>query len=274
MRDFAYQPPRKDRHDVRAPEHWGRPLDKLVIHDRYIRLNPSSAKFGHGAPGKLLWGLLSTGVVSKEEAEANWRREVEWKAYKEYMNRPLGPYPVCIPKAFKKPTMAYRMRLLEDAFDTKLDPKDLRPAAEVFLPPDEPGMDDGPKHVPEPARTVRRLARPRPSTVSRSILPSRPATPTPSTSTSAAGHDATVDAVHVDKRLRTSGPPAVPSVETSDTPPATPPAGPSRRLSRGPSYSPPVASSRSETPPADEAPRRPLGRSLTRTSTLSRIPVK
>ncbi|KAI1793653.1 hypothetical protein LXA43DRAFT_999823 [Ganoderma leucocontextum] len=302
VRDFAYKPQPKGPRDIRAPEYWGRPLDKLVVHDRYIRLNPSSDRFGHGIPGKLLWGLLSTGLVSKEEAETNWRPG-EWKAYKAYVNRPLGPYPVCLPKAFKKPTIAYRKRLLQDTFDQELSPKDLRREDDVYMPPDAPGMDEGPKHLPEPERALRRIVRAPPNTAYRTAydmpsqqktaskpsksprapsqprsaksIPSRPSTPTPPAS--AVGHNASVDSVHVDKRRRTSGPPGLPSTGASDTPPATPPAGPSRNLgralSRSASYSP-AGSSRSETPPADEAPRRPLGRTLTRTATLSRIPVQ
>ncbi|KAM5545712.1 hypothetical protein V8D89_000750 [Ganoderma adspersum] len=301
VRDFAYRPTPKGRRDIRAPEHWSRPLDKLVIHDRYIRLNPSSERFGHGTPGKLLWGLLSTGLVTKEEAETSWRPAVEWKAYNEYVNRPLGPYPICVPRAFKKPTIAYRKRLLQDAFESDLGSKDLRPEDEIFMSPDMPGMDDGPAHLPEPEHALRRLVRapqisyrnvygvpshpktlPKPTKslytpsqiLSAESTLSRPATPTPSSSTSTAGHNATVDAVHVDKRRRTSGPPAVPSVGPSGTPPATPPADPSR-MSHGASYAASAAgSSRSATPPAEDAPRLPLGRSLTRSRTLSRIPVQ
>ncbi|PIL34663.1 hypothetical protein GSI_03443 [Ganoderma sinense ZZ0214-1] len=307
VRDFAYQPTPKGRRDIRAPEHWGRPLDRLVIHDRYIRLKASSERFGHGTPGKLLWGLLSTGLVTKEEAEANWRRSVEWKAYNEYVNRPLGPYPVCLPRTFKKPTVAYRKRLLHDAFESDLGSKDVRPEEDIFMPPDEPGMDDGPAHLPEPERALRRLIRapqsisyrtvynnpsqpttlPKPTKAQRApsqsraakTTPSRPATPTPSSSTPAAGHNATVDSVHVDKRRRTSGPPAVPSVGVSGTPPATPPAGSSRAVGHTPSRSTSCSTgaddaSRSGTPPAEEPPCHPLGRSLTRTRTLSRIPVQ
>ena len=291
VRDFAYQPTPKGRRDIRAPEHWARPLDKLVIHDRYIRLDPSSERFSHGTPGKLLWGLLSTGLVTKEEAEASWRPAVEWKAYNEYVNRPLGPYPICLPRSFKKPTIAYRKRLLEDAFESDLGSKDLRPEDEIFMSPDVPGMDDGPAKLPEPERALRRAIR-APQLSYRNVygVPSHPKalptpakslyTPsqilsagstlphpaTPSSSTSTTGHNTVVDAVHVDKRRRTSGPPAVPNVGPSGTPPATP---------RSASYvTSPAGSSRGATPPAEEAPHHPLGRSLTRTRTLSRIPVQ
>ena len=291
VRDFAYQPTPKGRRDIRAPEHWARPLDKLVIHDRYIRLDPSSERFSHGTPGKLLWGLLSTGLVTKEEAEASWRPAVEWKAYNEYVNRPLGPYPICLPRSFKKPTIAYRKRLLEDTFESDSGSKDLRPEDEIFMSPDVPGMDDGPAKLPEPERALRRAIR-APQLSYRNVygVPSHPTTlpkpakslytpsqilsagstlprpATPSSSTSTTGHNTAVDAVHVDKRRRTSGPPAVPNVGPSGTPPATP---------RSASYATsPAGSSRGATPPAEEPPHHPLGRSLTRTRTLSRIPVQ
>ena len=64
VRDFAYEPRPRGR-DIRAPETWSKPLDYLVLHDRYIRYEPSSVRYGPGLPGKMLWGLLSdlTGVV-------------------------------------------------------------------------------------------------------------------------------------------------------------------------------------------------------------------
>ncbi|TBU43725.1 hypothetical protein BD309DRAFT_959943 [Dichomitus squalens] len=296
VRDFAYEPRPKGR-DIRAPETWSKPLDTLVLHDRYIRLEPSSARYGPGLPGKMLWGLLSTGLVTREEAEINWRPEAEWKAYNAYVNRPQGPHPIALPADFKKPTAAYRKSLLESSFHSPFWAEDVRSELEIYIPPDVEGMVDGPKNLPDSRRGLRRIIRapPNPQYVAVYDRPEQPAptrsNPLPALSTpsqprlatpsaSSAGHNAAVNSVHVDKRRRTSGPAATPSgIGASATPPATSPGGtPSNvggTLSRSVSYgSLSGSSARSETPPVDEAPHRPLSGNLARTSTLSRIPVQ
>ncbi|TFK79664.1 hypothetical protein K466DRAFT_592277 [Polyporus arcularius HHB13444] len=60
------------------------------------------------------------------------------------MSRPNGPYPVCIPKSHKRPTAAYRAALRMEAFRS-LD--DDVPEECIYVPPDEPGMDDGPQRI-------------------------------------------------------------------------------------------------------------------------------
>ncbi|KAI0755273.1 hypothetical protein C8Q80DRAFT_1144020 [Daedaleopsis nitida] len=250
VRDFAYEPIPKSAGEPRAPEVWIRCMEQLILHDRYIRAHPTCCE-PLRLSGKNLHNLLAIGWVTRKEASENWR-EADWKAVNEYTSRPNGPYPVCIPKSFKKPTAAYRAALRLESFPPKEDdvPEDC-----IYVPPDEPGMDDGPlrlRHAPLVAQ------------------PTLPYEPTPPASPSCrrnATQKAPVDDVHVDKRRRVSG---------GATPPATPPAGPSHALSRTLSRSASFQTlSRSGTPPCDEskaAPRR--NRGLQRTQTMASIPVR
>ncbi|KAI0700254.1 hypothetical protein C8T65DRAFT_580446 [Cerioporus squamosus] len=240
VRDFAHEPVPKTPRDPRAPEMWTRALENLIQHDRYIRRHPTEAA-GMRLSGKILYNLLALGWVTREEAERNWR-EADWKAVSEYMSRPNGPYPVCIPKSHKRPTAAYRAALRMESFHSLEDDV---PEECIYVPPDEPGMDDGPQRVSSLA--LRRA----PATSSQS-----PAT----------GHrDASGNDVHVDKRRRVSST-------------GTPPAGPSRTLSRTLSRSASsqlLGSSRSGTPVYEEPPapvRAP--NALRRTQTMASIPVR
>ncbi|TBU34357.1 hypothetical protein BD311DRAFT_793973 [Dichomitus squalens] len=135
LRDFAYEPRPKGR-DIRAPETWSQPLDTLVLHDRYIRLEPSSARHG----GKMLWSILSTGLVTREEAEIDWRPEAERKVYNAYQ-------------------AAYRKSLLEGSFHSPFWAAEVRPERVIYIPPDVKGMVDGPKNLPDSRRGLCRIIR-------------------------------------------------------------------------------------------------------------------
>ncbi|CDO76845.1 hypothetical protein BN946_scf185033.g42 [Trametes cinnabarina] len=249
VRDFAYEPPTKGR-DLRAPELWNDPREALILHDRYIRAakRPSNP---YRLSGKFLHRLRALNWVTQEEAERYWQPE-DWLALSEYMSRPLGPYPFCIPKNMKKPTAAYREYLRKEKFSPSVD--DI-PESQMYVPPDEPGMDDGPERV-EPE-----LLRAAAAAISRGQS-SR-------LSTSA-------NVGHADKKRRVGG--GEPTGSTTATPQATPPASPSlgaaRTLSRTSSAS---AAPRTSTPPVSVsgvAPRPARGRrrgGLTRTQTFDSI---
>ncbi|RPD53953.1 hypothetical protein L226DRAFT_525857 [Lentinus tigrinus ALCF2SS1-7] len=251
VRDFAYEPVPKPPRDPRAPEFWTKALENLILHDRYIRRHPTEAE-SIRLPGKILYRLLALGWVTQEEAEHNWR-EGDWKAVAEYTSRPNGPYPVCIPKSHKKPTAAYRALLRTESFLTLEDDV---PEECIYVPPDEPGMDNGLQRPPISVFGLPLAAHPTP------VLDSshHPAT----------GHrDAAGNDVHVDKRRRVSAP---------GTPSATPSAGPSRTLSRTLSRSASsqcLSASRSGTP-VYEAPAPPVRarNALRRTETMASIPVR
>ncbi|KAI0367062.1 hypothetical protein BV20DRAFT_970919 [Pilatotrama ljubarskyi] len=258
VRDFAHEPLPKGR-DIRAPELWTTPLEALVMHDRYIRVAAHRAA-NFRPSGRVLHRLLALNWVTQEEAEFHWRDE-DWKAVNEYANRPLGAYPFCIPAGVKKPTAAYRAALRRDKY---VPFQDDIPEEKIFVPEDEPGMDDGPARVDpaflrEAVATLRRSL----SCVSSGLHFGAPSYSPPGPS------DA--DPVHVDKKRRVSG--ESPSVEAAATPENSPPTTPSRcpGQSTPRSASSAASSSRSSTPPVQStAPRLARG-GLARTETLSRI---
>lgn len=258
VRDFAYEPISKERGDPRAPEIWNNPRESLIMHDRYIRRDPTECE-DMRLSGKVLYNLLITGWVTHEEASKNWRPG-DWKVVNDYICRPNGPHPVRIPKHIKKPTAAYRAALRLQSFKT-LD-NDV-PEQDIYVPPDEPGMDDGPKRMALPLQAYATVVAPPPDIPPPSGLRRRGFPPANVALAARAANDA-----HVDKRRRSSG--------ESATPPATPPAGPSRTLSQSLSRSASFESlSGSRTPPADEP--RPVGRrprALQRTQTMASIPVR
>ncbi len=276
VRDFAHEPVPKTPRDPRAPEMWTRALENLIQYDRYIRRHPTEGE-SMRLPGKVLCNLLALGWITHEEAERNWR-EGDWKAVGDYMSRPNGPYPVCIPKSHKRPTAAYRAALRMEAFRS-LD--DDVPEECIYVPPDEPGMDDGPQRITSFAQRFAHLPL---STVASASAPpatQSPATQSPATQSSAnrssatqsstiqssatTHRDASGNDVHTDKRRRVSSS-------------GTPPAGPSRTLSRTLSRSASsqlLGSSRSGTPVYEEPPapvRAP--NALRRTQTMASIPVR
>ncbi|RDX42257.1 hypothetical protein OH76DRAFT_137129 [Lentinus brumalis] len=254
VRDFAHEPVPKTPRDPRAPEMWTRALENLIQYDRYIRRHPTEGE-SMRLPGKVLCNLLALGWITHEEAERNWR-EGDWKAVGDYMSRPNGPYPVCIPKSHKRPTAAYRAALRMEAFRS-LD--DDVPEECIYVPPDEPGMDDGPQRISSFAQRFAHL--PLSTVASVSQAPATPcatqasatqssatqvsATQSSATQSPATSHrDASGNDVHADKRRRVSSS-------------GTPPAGPSRTLSRTLSRSASsqlLGSSRSGTPVYEEPP--------------------
>ncbi|KAI0643398.1 hypothetical protein C8Q79DRAFT_978705 [Trametes meyenii] len=263
VRDFAYEPLAKPR-DLRAPEVWTNPRETLVMHDRYVRTSLRRAD-NYRLSGKLLHRLLAINWVTQEEAEANWRPE-DWKAVQEYVTRPLGAYPFCIPSGCKKPTAAYRAYMRKDKY---LPLPDDLPEEKILVPADEPGMDDGPPRV-DPAflrAAVATLERALSGGASRSsATPVAPPVATPP------AHAVRTGSTHVDKRRRVSGPTLSPAASAApqDTPPASPIRASGRTLSRSASFS--ASSSRASTPPvAHIPPRLARGRGLARTQTLDII---
>ncbi|KAI9060828.1 hypothetical protein FKP32DRAFT_1595162 [Trametes sanguinea] len=258
VRDFAHEPLPKAR-DPRAPELWNNPREALVLHDRYIRVGTYRAAHFR-LSGKLLHRLLASNWVTQKEAEANWRPE-DWHAVSEYIGRPLGPYPFCIPKSLKKPTAAYRAYMLKEMFFPM--PGDI-PESRIYVPPDEPDMDDGPLRVePDLYRAAAAiLERPQSNGVS---APKHTDTP------------GGADPVHADKRRRVSDAPSAAGAAAtpSSTPPASPTLRAARTLSRNPSSSAPTPP-RASTPPAATLPpltrpARGRGRGLARTQTFATI---
>ncbi|KAI8977762.1 hypothetical protein BD414DRAFT_495565 [Trametes punicea] len=252
VRDFAYEPLPQGR-DIRAPELWTTPLETLILHDRYIRAAPHRAA-NFRLSGKLLHNLLAIKWVTQEEAEFHWCDE-DWKALNEYMGRPLGPYPVCIPSGMKKPTAAYRAYLRQEKFVAL--PDDI-PEEKIFVPPDEPDMDDGPSRV-DPA--LLRAA----AAAFMGMLPDSIPAPTP------ANTPGRPDAIHVDKKRRTSGISTAADIALAprSTLPPEPVLEAMRALSRSASFAS-DGPSRSPTPPASDTPPR-RGRGLVRTQTFDVI---
>ncbi|KAL7278279.1 hypothetical protein ACG7TL_008255 [Trametes sanguinea] len=259
VRDFAYEPLPKTR-DPRAPELWHNPREVLALHDRYVRVSNYRAS-NYRLSGKLLHRLLASNWVTQKEAEANWRPE-DWEAVNEYRSRPLGPYPFCIPKSLKKPTAAYRAYLIEDKFVTY--PDDI-PESQIYVPPDEADMDDG------PARVKPELLHAAAAAIARA-----PSNDLPAPITTIAPSQPAPDTVHADKRRRISSGPSAGGAAT--TPQSTPPAssttlGATRTPSRDLSSSAPTPP-RASTPPAASLPPRPArgrGRGLARTQTFATI---
>ena len=244
VRDFAYESFAKMGRDPRAPEIWTRAREFLVLHDRYVRLHPTTRAPLRPA-GKILYNLLAIGWVTKKEAEENWRDD-DWKVVHEYSSRPNGPYPVRIPTSLKKPTAAYRAALRREGFHAKED--DI-PEECIYVPPDEPGMDDGPKRGPLPLQRC-----------STTVV-----APSPSPPQSMRGLPPAD--VQLAKRRKVSGDPTPPA-----TPSVSPPQTLGRTLSRSASFQ---SVSRSGTPPADP-PTPPVRnpRAIQRTRTMAIIPVR
>ncbi|EPS96997.1 hypothetical protein FOMPIDRAFT_1025193 [Fomitopsis schrenkii] len=115
VRDFAYEAPSST---PGAPEVWRAPLHMLVMHDRYLRAGPSWRRMLK-LPGKMLWRLLHSGLVTQEEVQRNWTAE-DRDACATYASRPGGPYPTY-------PAV----------------PKDDVPEHQIYMPPDTDDMDDG-----------------------------------------------------------------------------------------------------------------------------------
>ena len=280
-RDFAYETPRKP--DIRAREVWKNPLDSLTSFDYYIRTDPVHAS-GLRLSGKALFNLRAAGWITDAEAQRHFR-SADWEAVKAYEARPYGPYPCGMYVSAKRPTRAYRLRLLQQASGHN---EFHIGENEIYMPEDEPGMDDGP--LAPPVR-VRKLSRP-PSRAPVAATAANPSShKTPVASTSAAVAAAPVEPAGGDARAHkrrrvASGPSTIParspsaSTRTthgpathlrSDTPPLTAPPSPSSRM-RSASGSRP--SSQSSTPPPEESRPPPPMRGLGRTQTLAGIWVR
>lgn len=137
VRDFAYEP---SASAPGAPEVWRAPLHTLVMHDRYIRAGPSWRHMLK-LPGKMLWRLLHSGLVTQEEVRRNWTVE-DRKACDAYQSRPGGPYPyVTDPPTFRKPTAECRRCICYRTYPPV--PKDDVPENQIYMPPDTEDMDDG-----------------------------------------------------------------------------------------------------------------------------------
>ncbi|KAI0773100.1 hypothetical protein BD413DRAFT_473288 [Trametes elegans] len=259
VRDFAHEPLPKGR-DIRAPEMWLDPVEALVLHDRYIRVSSRRAP-NYRLSGKLLHNLRALNWVTQEEAEFHWRPE-DWTAMQQYMDRPLGPYPFCIPKVLKKPTAAYRAYMRQERYAPLPDD---RPEAEIYVPPDEPGMDDGPQRVDRALLRRASAALYGGSTDGPAPTPARPTTVgTPNRSAPPP------KGAHAAKKRRVSAPTPTASgaVTPQTTPSGTPAVGASQTLARDASH--PTPPSRVSTPPAANG-ARPRGRGLARTQTYGRI---
>ena len=137
VRDFAYE---SSSTTSGAPEVWRAPLHTLVIHDRYIRAGPSWRDMLR-LPGKMLWRLLHSGLVTQEEARRNWTVE-DRKACNAYQSRPGGPYPyVTDPPTFRKPTAECRRVICYRTYPPV--PEDDVPECHIYMPPDTEDMDSG-----------------------------------------------------------------------------------------------------------------------------------
>lgn len=136
VRDFAYEAPSTPS----APEVWRAPLHMLIMHDRYIRAGPSWRRMLK-LPGKMLWRLLHSGLVTQEEVKRNWTAE-DREACATYASRPGGPYPyVTDPPTFRKPTAGYRRHICYRTYPPV--PQDDVPEHQIYMPPDTDDMDDG-----------------------------------------------------------------------------------------------------------------------------------
>ncbi|KAI0631403.1 hypothetical protein C8Q77DRAFT_1074499 [Trametes polyzona] len=254
VRDFAYEPLPAGR-DRRAPEIWCDPLEALIMHDQYIRVAPRRAE-NLRPSGKHLYRLLALGWVTQEEAERHWRDE-DWKAVKEYGDRPLGAYPFRIPAGSKKPTASYRAAL---RLDKHIPASDDLPEDQVYVPPDEPDMDDGPPRVDRTwlintTHTLNLL----------DANPAFPAPPSPSPAApavSAARTASNPDAAHVAKKRRAGS--STPIAGESATPACTPPGTPA------PDQAASSSAARAATPPRSSTPRAPPPRLTRRRAGLAR----
>ncbi|KAL6306532.1 hypothetical protein BKA93DRAFT_748257 [Sparassis latifolia] len=136
VHDFAYEPVSKK---LRAPEVWRNPLHSLAIHDTYIRVAPDQRPT-YQLPGKLLRRLLDLNWVTREEANRYWTLE-DWKNLEQYDALPNGPYPYRLAPPSRKPSSAYRRFLRKSVYPPQATD---RLEEEIYVPPDEPDMDEGP----------------------------------------------------------------------------------------------------------------------------------
>ncbi|TFY61988.1 hypothetical protein EVJ58_g4159 [Rhodofomes roseus] len=146
VRDFAYEPSSL----APVPEPWRKPLHTLAVHDRYLRASKHKGIFK--LPGKLLWRLIDSGLVTQEEALLNWTQE-DREACTAYATRPRGPYPYTMPTV-RKPTAEYRRRLCRAIYGAA---KDDVPEELIYMPPNTDDMDDGTSEVPGANATMRTL---------------------------------------------------------------------------------------------------------------------
>ncbi|CCM06274.1 uncharacterized protein FIBRA_08524 [Fibroporia radiculosa] len=151
VRDYAYEPVSAT---MRLPELWPSPRQTLTTHDCYIHAVPARSEI-YRLPVKMLWRLIDSGLVSAEEVQRNWPPD-DRAAVDAYKARPGGPYPYRMPPT-KKPTAAYRTVLRLRAL---VSPADVFAERAVYVPPDEPGMDDGAEDesnvADDSARTTKR----------------------------------------------------------------------------------------------------------------------
>ncbi|KAH9943592.1 hypothetical protein B0H21DRAFT_748594 [Amylocystis lapponica] len=134
VRDFAYE----DCALPRVPEVWHNPQNALAQHDAYVR-TPAVRADGHRLSGKSLHRLLAIGWVTRKEAEGHWR-DADWEDLRAYTDRPQGAHPFLVSARHRKPTAAYRKALRVKFYG---DAQDLIAEELIYVPPDEPGMDDG-----------------------------------------------------------------------------------------------------------------------------------
>ncbi|EIW51214.1 uncharacterized protein TRAVEDRAFT_54771, partial [Trametes versicolor FP-101664 SS1] len=146
VRDFAYEPLPKGP-DPRAPDVWEKATSALIMHDHYIRLSSEDAAKIR-LSGRDLYRLRQLGWVTKREEDEYWYEE-DRKAMADYMARPLGPYPFCIPKGVKKPTAAYRATLRLETV-SKLKSESSSKADEVTPKAGGAPRKPAPKPEPEP----------------------------------------------------------------------------------------------------------------------------
>ncbi|KZT66496.1 hypothetical protein DAEQUDRAFT_758717 [Daedalea quercina L-15889] len=139
VRDFAYEP---DSPKKRAPEVWHNPLHTLAVHDRYLRAGPSWRGMLR-LPGKMLWRLMDSGLVTPEEADHNWPQE-DQDACAAYASRPGGPYPYIMPPV-RKLTAEYRRCICFATYG--LVTEDDIPEEEIYMPSNTDDMDDGTSEV-------------------------------------------------------------------------------------------------------------------------------
>ena len=268
VRDYAYEPVQK-----RAPEVWTTPLEALILYDRYLRTHPS-IRDRYRPTGKSLYNLVRVGWITDKEAEQNWTPE-NCNDVREYLSRPNAPYPISLLPSAKRPTRMYRATLRTAMYPVGDDEKHLpqTPESKLYVPEDEPDMDDGPPRIPTRWSMLSQY----------SSLAQKTGPPTCAKSSKTASAKRTLskdEDAHARKRRRLSGTPT-----PADVPPAAKrasarprrsnasPVGPSTPSSHKTQRSASFSSSRSVTPPAEE-PRAPGLRKLGRTTTLTSIPVR
>ncbi|KAH9915592.1 uncharacterized protein BXZ73DRAFT_106143 [Epithele typhae] len=263
VRDYAYQRPKNPV--APAPEIWWSPLSTLIAYDRYLRLSAGYCLPEMVPTGKVLYHLRAAGWISAAEADWNWSK-ADKERVAAYADRPQGPYSVVIPAHIKRPTRAYRAALLRAIHHPSQDDV---PEKQIYIPEDEPDMDDGPPRVS--AFQFARL-----SLVPRAALDVGPSAPSTAQIR---------PAYRTHKRRRISGPilsmPILPSTRDGTT---TAPA--ELQVAFASSSSPDggslgrsasLSSMRSDTPPVEDLPApapAPVRRTLGRTKTLASISVR